>query len=162
MEDELQNGSEFQEKDEISAAESLYLESRRPDEPKARRPKKSADKALREMTRDADLPRSSFSFRRILGGDILQSEWLRRQIGLIVLVVALMIVYIGNRYASQQEMIKIDELKQKLTDVKYDALTRSSELLEKTRRSKIEEYLRQSKDSTLQTALVPPIVIETN
>ena len=37
--------------------------------------------------------------------------------------------YIHNRYASQQQQIEIDRLKKELTDIKYDALTRSSELM---------------------------------
>ena len=38
-------------------------------------------------------------------------------------------------------MIEIDKLKKDLTDIKYDALTRSSELMEKSRQSRIEEYI---------------------
>ncbi len=43
----------------------------------------------------------------------------------------LVILYIDNRYSSQQEMIEIDRLKKELIDTKYDALTISSELTEK-------------------------------
>ena len=41
----------------------------------------------------------------------------------------LTVLYIDNRYSSQQELIEIDKLKKDLVDIKYDALTRSSELM---------------------------------
>jgi hypothetical protein len=50
-------------------------------------------------------------------------------------------------------------LRKELTDIKYDALTRSSELMEKSRQSKIEEYI-SDKESDLQTSTNPPYVIE--
>ena len=43
----------------------------------------------------------------------------------LVLIMVFIIFYIHNRYASQQQQIEIDRLKKELTDIKYDALTRS-------------------------------------
>ena len=71
----------------------------------------------------------------------------------------LTIFYISNRYSCQQEMIEIDKLKKDLTDIKYDALTRSSELMEKSRQSRIEEYI-STQQSELQTATNPPYLIK--
>lgn len=161
--DENQEKREEEQTEELSAAELAYLASKGQEEEKKEKSKsRSSSKILREMASDVDMPHSNISLLKILGGDILQSEWLRRQIPLLIMLMFLVIIYIGNRYASQKEMIEIDDLKQQLTDVKYDALTRSSELLEKTRRSKIEQYLKNSNDSALKTAIVPPYVIETN
>jgi hypothetical protein len=72
---------------------------------------------------------------------------------------AFVIFYIHNRYASQKEMIEIDKLKHDLIDIRYDALTRSSELLEQTRQSRIEEYISE-KGSDLQTPTNPPYLIK--
>ena len=69
------------------------------------------------------------------------------------------IFYIHNRYASQQQQIEIDNLRKELIDIKYDALTRSSELMEKSRQSRIEEYI-STKGSQLQTATQPPFIIK--
>ena len=41
--------------------------------------------------------------------------------------------------------IEIDKLKKELIDIKYDALTRSSELMEKSRQSRIEDYTSQQR-----------------
>ena len=92
---------------------------------------------------------SHITLRSILGGDILAHDWLKRQAKLLVLIVILTFLYIDNRYACQQE----------LTDIKYDALTISSELTEKSRQSRIEEFI--SKEGTpLETAATPPYLIK--
>ena len=99
------------------------------------------------------------SIRSILGGDILANDFLKRQTSLLILVMILTILYIDNRYSSQQELIEIDKLKKKLTDTKYNALTRSSELMEKSRQSRIEEYI-STEDSPLETATNRPYLIQ--
>ena len=98
------------------------------------------------------------SIRSILGGDILANDFFKRQTKLLVLVMFLTLLYIDNRYDSQQELIEIDKLKKELTDIKYDALTRSSELMEKSRQSRIEEYISQE-GSSLETATTRPYLI---
>ena len=102
---------------------------------------------------------SHISLRSILGGEILVHSFLRRQVYLLILIVILTILYIDNRYSSQQELIEIDRLKQELTDIKYDALTISSELTEKSRQSRIEEYI-SAEGRQLQTAATPPFLIK--
>lgn len=99
------------------------------------------------------------SLTSIIGGDILATDFFRRQAGLLFLVTVLIIIYINNRYECQQQLIKIDNLKKELTDIKYDALTRSSELMERSRQSRIEEYIA-TKESDLQTSTNPPYLIK--
>ena len=99
------------------------------------------------------------SIRSILGGDILANDFFKRQTTLLILIMVLTILYIDNRYESQQELIEIDRLKKELTDVKYDALTRSSELMEKSRQSRIEEYVA-AQESSLETATSRPYLIK--
>ena len=72
---------------------------------------------------------SKMSFRSILGGDILANDFFKRQTRLLILIMILTVLYIDNRYSSQQELIEIDRLKKEMDDVKYDAITRSSELM---------------------------------
>ena len=102
---------------------------------------------------------SHIRLRSILGGEILVHSFLRRQVYLLILIVILTILYIDNRYSSQQELIEIDRLKKELTDIKYDALTISSELTEKSRQSRIEEYI-SAEGRQLQTAATPPFLIK--
>ena len=99
------------------------------------------------------------SIRSILGGDILANDFFKRQTSLLILIMLLTILYIDNRSTSQQELIEIDRLKKELTDIKYDALTRSSELMEKSRQSRIEEYI-STEESHLETATNRPYLIK--
>ena len=98
------------------------------------------------------------SWKSFIGGDILATEFVRRQAKLLGLVMLLVLFYIHNRYECQQQMIRLEDLKEELTDIKYDALTRSSELMERSRQSRIEEYI-STRESDLQTATTPPYLI---
>lgn len=125
------------------------------------REKREALQALRDLTSDDDMSgvdeHVKLSLSSILGGDILGGRWLRRQFWYIIMVVCMLIVYVSNRYACQQEMIQTKMLTDTLLDRRYKALTRSSQLKEKTRRSYIEESLA---DTTLQTPNNPSYVIK--
>lgn len=116
-----------------------------------------------EQGNEEDIPKiahgSKMSLKSILGGDILANDFFRRQTRLLVLIMVFIIFYISNRYSCQQQLIEIDKLEKELTDMKYDALTRSSELMEKSRQSKIEEYI-SSQQSELETATNPPYLIK--
>lgn len=114
---------------------------------------------LRELAIEEDETPVNLSWRTIIGGDILASGWLRRQFWMIILITAFTIIYVGNRYSCQQEAIERSMLNDTLLDRKYKALTQSSELLEKTLRSNIEEELA---DSTIQTSITPLYGIKTD
>lgn len=113
----------------------------------------------KEAAKGAGKKRKANSLKNIVGGDILAADFFRRQTKLLVLIMVFIIFYIHNRYASQQQQIEIDRLKKELIDIKYDALTRGSELMEKSRQSRIEEYI-STKESDLQTSTNPPYEIE--
>ena len=102
---------------------------------------------------------SAITWKSILGGDILAHDFFKRQVTLLCLIVGLTIVYIDNRYSSQRELIEIDNLKKELTDIRYDALTISSELTERSRQSKIEVYISEN-GTHLETADQPPFIIK--
>lgn len=117
------------------------------------------EKQINEKTEKAKKAKNRTSLKNIIGGDILATDFFRRQTKLLVLIMVLILFYIHNRYTCQQQMIEIDKLKKELIDIKYDALTRSSELMEKSRQSRIEEYIA-TKESDLQTSTNPPYLIK--
>ena len=82
---------------------------------------------------------SNFTLRKILGGDILTAQFIRRQIWVVILVVGFTIIYISNRYSIQKDLIEIDQLQKEL----QDAL----------------EMLKNNKDSILHSATQPPYII---
>ena len=102
---------------------------------------------------------SSFTLRKILGGDILTAQIIRRQIWLVILIVFFVIIYISNRYNIQNDIIELDKLQKELQDTKYKALSKSSQITEKSRESNVLDMLKNNKDSVLHIATQPPYII---
>lgn len=115
---------------------------------------------IRQQAIEDELPLSkNLTLKKVLGGDILNTQFLRRQIWVIVIASLFVIVYISNRYKCQQNLIKIDKLTNELEDAKYRALSSSSDLTQQTRESKVLERLHNDKDSTLHITTQPPYII---
>lgn len=94
-----------------------------------------------------------------IDGDMLLSPLLQRHLGLILLVFALILAYVSNRYAFQQEQVEIQRLRTERDDIKYEALARSSELMEKSRESNIQRFIVEQ-GSELQLSTKAPVVIK--
>ena len=120
---------------------------------------KNTLESIKALASDDESRQQNITLREILGGDILNAQVIRRQIWVIVLIVGITIIYIGNRYCSQKELIEIDNLTKELRDSKYKALSSSSDLTEKCRESHVLEILRVNQDSTLHIADQPPFII---
>ena len=119
-------------------------------------------RAFRNLTSDEEKLEENGSgntLRSILGGDILSGEWFQKQLGYILMLTFMVIIYISNRYACQQEIIETKNLNDTLLDRRYKALTRSAQLKESTRRSRIEQTLE---DSAIQTAVIPSFYLKVN
>lgn len=120
----------------------------------------SLQEVLIEQATEEEKPHSSnFTLRKILGGDFLTAEMIRRQLWVILLISAFTLVYVSNRYSCQKDMLEINELNDKLKDAKYRALASSSELTEMSRESNVLEMLQNNKDSILKIASQPPYII---
>ncbi len=116
--------------------------------------------ALKKYTdEETDDDKGELTLKSIFGGDILQSRFMLKQILWVIMVVALMIVYTANRYSAQKDIITIAQLREELQEVKYNVLTQSSELMNLTRQSNVEIYLKQTNDSTLLNPTSPPYLI---
>lgn len=108
------------------------------------------------VSEDDDAPIGSLTLRKILGGDILSAQLVRRQIWLLLLIVLFITFYVAFRYQCQQDMLDISQLESELTDAKYKALSSSSNLTERCRESHVLEALRNNKDSVLHASNQPP------
>ena len=127
-------------------------------------PEHAADETLKQViakqaTEDEAPLSKTFTLRKILGGDILSAQVIRRQIWLVLLVVAFIIAYISNRYNIQKDLIEIDHLQDELQDAKYKAVSSSSQITEKSRESRVLELLKNNKDSVIHIADQPPYII---
>ena len=99
------------------------------------------------------------NIKALFDGDMLLSPFLQRNLGLALLVFVLVVAYVSNRYAFQREQVQIKALREQLNDVKYEALARSSELMEKSRESNIQRYIKE-RGSELQIPTKAPVVIK--
>lgn len=121
---------------------------------------KSLADVIRERANEVERrPLASLTLKSIVGGDILATAAVRKQIGVILLIVFFMLVYISDRYSCQQSLIQIDKLNEELNDAKAKALSSSSKLTEKSRESRVLEMLQACKDSTLHISTQPPYII---
>ncbi len=111
------------------------------------------------VSEDDSTPVGTLTLRKILGGDILSTDMMRRNIWLFVLVVFFAVVYVAFRYQCQQDMIQIDRMERELKDAKYKALSSSSTLTERSRESQVLRVLQQNHDSLLHVSDQPPYII---
>ena len=106
----------------------------------------SLKEVIEEQAIEDEAPLSSkFSLRKVLGGDLLNTGVIRRQIWLFLLIGFFCLLYIANRYSCQKDIIEIDKLQTELSDAKYKALSSSSQLTEKSRMSNVIELLKNNK-----------------
>lgn len=120
------------------------------------------EEEVKRYVEDDEDDLGEISWRSIMGGDLFQSRFMMRQVVFIMFVAVLMLIYTGNRYDSQQDIIEIDSLKVQLQNERYNVLTQSSELLNMSRQSFIEKALKANGDSALLNPTTPPyeIVLE--
>lgn len=112
-----------------------------------------------KVSEDDDAPVSTLTLRTILGGDILSTQLVRRQVWLLLLIMLFITISVAFRYQCQQDQIQISKMEQQLVDIKYKALSSASTLTERTRKSRVLEALRENNDSILHISTVPPYVI---
>lgn len=113
-----------------------------------------------KLVNNSDLKElKSSTIKDILNGNILNKQFFRRQYKLMLLLVAISIVYIDNRYASEKQLLYSIEINKKIQDAKYESLTISAELMEITRQSSIMKMLAE-KGIELKQGKTPPVVIE--
>lgn len=111
------------------------------------------------VSEDDTIPVGALTLRKILGGDFLSADLVRRNIWPLVLVVFFTVVYVAVRYQCQQDMILIDKMEGQLKDAKYKALSSSSTLTERCRESQVLKVLRENHDSLLRISDQPPYII---
>lgn len=117
------------------------------------------EEAIVNSSEDEEPMSATFTLRKILGGDILTADFVRRQIGVILLIVVFLFIYISNRYSVQKDLIELDRLQTELQNAKYKALSATSLVTEKSRESHILEMLKTNKDSMLKQPTKPPYII---
>ena len=93
-----------------------------------------------------------------LGGVII-ARAVQRQIGLVLLVCAFLIIYISNRYLCQKKVVEIAKTERQMRDMHNKAVACTSMLTEKSRESYVMQLLSAYGDSTLTVPNEPPFLI---
>ncbi|MDR2791368.1 MAG: hypothetical protein LBB27_01305 [Tannerellaceae bacterium] len=110
---------------------------------------------MKEMAEEKEKNGKRLTLLHVLGGGILKDDFVVRHTKMIVFVVALILVYIGNRYTCMQKLRDIDRLQQELRDVHFEALSISSELTGRSRQSQVEAMV-EALDLPLSVSAPPP------
>jgi hypothetical protein len=117
------------------------------------------DKSAKKLQKNGNRKASYRAFLNdMLDGSFLTKDVMRRNAGLMLLMVGLIIVYISNHYAVIMRLSEIDSLQKELTEAKYEALTRTSDLMRESRQSFVLDLMTQ-KGMTLEVSKVPPYTI---
>lgn len=99
--------------------------------------------------------------KEVFDGTILTKGFFRKNVWMILIIVTGLLVYIGNHYGVIMALNTIDNLNQKLADVKYEALTQSSALMRESRQSRVRDLVEE-KGLGLVESKTPPYVIDLN
>ena len=102
---------------------------------------------------------TSGSIRDVFTGNIFRKDFLKRQVPLCFLIVFFIFCHIGLRYSCEDKILQIEKAKIELEDVKFDAMTRSSDLLGLGKQSRVQQLVWR-KDTTVLPSQTPPIVIK--
>ena len=102
---------------------------------------------------------SPFSLSRTLGGVII-SRFVKRQMGVVLLISVFILIYISLRYMCQKKLVEIDRTEAKIVDARYKATVCTSKLTEAGRESDVLKRLAECGDSTLTIADEPPYLIK--
>lgn len=87
------------------------------------------------------------------------TDFLRRQIPLLLEILACIIFYIGNRYAYQRDQVYAERLRRELVDIEYQALNTTSDVSAKSKPSYIESVVTAN-GSGLGTTTEPPFKLK--
>ena len=101
---------------------------------------------------------SPFSLSRTLGG-VMISRFVQRQMGVVLIIVAFLIIYISLRYMCQQKLVRINRIEKQIDMARYKATVCSSELTEKSRESSVLKRLPECGDRGLTISNEPPYLI---
>lgn len=113
------------------------------------------EEGKREQQTNAKKKEKRLSLLYILGGGILKEDFIVKHTRMIVLIVILLFFFIGNRYTCMQKLREIDRLQQQLRDVRFEALSISSELTGHSRQSQVERLIEEQ-GIDLEVAKTPP------
>ncbi|MFZ4522131.1 MAG: FtsL-like putative cell division protein [Bacteroidales bacterium] len=92
----------------------------------------------------------------LLGGDYLSKEWVTGNLGFILYVGLLAMVFIANTYSTEKKFKMIERTKSELKELRYEYITTKSVLMFQGRQSEIS---KRAVSLGLKEAKMPPFKI---
>ena len=99
------------------------------------------------------------SMKELLDGRLLADTVLRKNIGFILFLTLLGILYIANGYNTEKLFMKKVALEKELSDLRFESVTTSSELMRISVPSEVERRVKEAGLDLVQSK-EPPIKIE--
>ena len=104
-------------------------------------------------------PEVNKNVKGFMKGDILRKDFMTKNAGFFLLIVGLMFIYVGIRYYVENDLKEINNLQRELKDVRIEAITRSSELMEISKQSTVVRTINK-KGLGLKESTEPPYLIK--
>ena len=99
------------------------------------------------------------SMKELLGGRVLVDDGLKRNIGFVVFLTVLGILYITNGYRAEKLYMRKVALEKEVSEARFEAITTESELMKLSVQSEVERRIREAGLDLVQSR-VPPIKIK--
>jgi hypothetical protein len=114
---------------------------------------------VKELSSNPNFSKVGSVLQDFIDGNILVRKSIRKQYLLILMLAAFCIVYIGNRYTCDRAMRQQRELTKEIENLRFELLSVSAELTEKSRGSVVEDSIRVHLPE-MEISRVPIIIIE--
>jgi hypothetical protein len=100
-----------------------------------------------------------FSVRDLINGSLLTSGIILKNLGFIIWITFIGVIYIGNSYHAEKIARSADRLKNDVKELRAESITIAADLMYLSRQSVVEQSIRNSK-LTLKESVEPPYKIE--
>ena len=97
----------------------------------------------------------SFSLKQLLNGKILENKFLKKNWGYSLFLVFLAFLYINNHFSVEALLKEHLALTRELKELKYEAITISSELMKKSKQSEVVRKVQEA-GIGLEVLTTPP------
>lgn len=80
--------------------------------------------------------------RNILDGTFFYKSLIKKNLSYIIFCSLLLVFYIGNRYKCEEQLTNIAQLEREITDLRYESITTSAELMSVSRQSEVSRLVK--------------------
>jgi hypothetical protein len=101
----------------------------------------------------------NLSLRDFLNGEVFTSAFVTKKLSYILFVALLAFIYIANHYKVESLLTELTLVKKELKELRSEAITTSSELMQISKQSQVEKRLREE-GVGLEPLSEPPRILE--